>query len=429
MQVKEKKLLYIEDDHMFQLNEELHNGCKLNLFVGFGAPKFVDYQKDLIQDFVAEMVEKIGDEESYDIDVIKSHFEVALQGLNVKLKSFADKVRDIDFFPLKGFVQLIMDNVLMTSMIGDVSVMIFRNKKLYYSLNNSLNAKGKIDLFSDFVEGDIQSHDEVVYVGTKIADVLDAHDFNEMEQALATETGHLSHFLKDILHTRIDTSAFGFIFHYALSGGVAKATPVAKERAVDEDSFFYKIKTQFLQNKYQVTVAILSIFIVFMLINLLAQVLRSNKDTIVTSQGVTIDVTIDDIKKDIALFQTLDPTGDEKAMKYHDLLEKLNILETKGKWMDDVSQLKKLLQSEYYKGFNISYISSLNKFDDPTNGKKSAILTFNDSEKSSLGTPQSISMWKNMLIAGSKAALIGAMDDNLRGVLVDYTLPDGESVK
>ena len=140
-------------------------------------------------------------------------------------------------------------------------------------------------------------------------------------------------------------------------------------------------------------------------------------------------MTIDDIKKDIALFQTLDPTGEEKAMKYHDLLEKLTILESKGKWMEDIAQLKKLLQSEYYKGFNISYISSLSKFDDPAAGKKSSILTFNDSEKSSLGDIQSISMNKNMLIAGTKSALVGAMDDNLRGVVVDYTFPDGETLK
>jgi hypothetical protein len=37
-------------------------------------------------------------------------------------------------------------------MIGDVSVMIFRDEKLYYSLTNSVNEKGKIDIFSDFVE-------------------------------------------------------------------------------------------------------------------------------------------------------------------------------------------------------------------------------------------------------------------------------------
>jgi virulence-associated protein VapD len=61
----------------------------------------VDYQKDLMQDFIAEVMEKVGEDEEYDMDVIKAHFEVALQNLNTKLKAFADKVRDVDFFEIK----------------------------------------------------------------------------------------------------------------------------------------------------------------------------------------------------------------------------------------------------------------------------------------------------------------------------------------
>lgn len=109
------------------------------------------------------------------------------------------------------------DGVLMASMIGEVSVMIFRDHKLYYSLNNSTQIKGKIDLFSDFVEGDIESHDEIVYVGTSISDVLDTHDFQEMEHVLASETGHLANFIQDVLHTRIDRKDFLFIYHYIIT--------------------------------------------------------------------------------------------------------------------------------------------------------------------------------------------------------------------
>jgi hypothetical protein len=192
---------------------------------------------------------------------------------------------------------------------------------------------------------------------------------------------------------------------------------------------FYKIKSQFLKNKYQVTVAILGIFILFMLINLLSQVLKSNTNTIVTSNGVTVDVTIDSIKKELLSFQGMDPTGEEKAMKYHDILEKLNVLESQGKWMEDVAQLKKVLQSEYYKGFNISYISSLTKFDDPANGRKSTILTLNASEKSSLGALKGIYMSRNMIIAGTTSALVGVVDDNLRGNVVEYNFPDSETMK
>jgi hypothetical protein len=296
----------------------------------------------------------------------------------------------------------------MSSMIGDVSVMIFRNDKLYYSLSNTTNMKGKIDLFSDFVEGDVENTDELIYVGTKISDVLDTNDFKDMEQALKSESMHLANFLQDVLHARIDKKAFGFIFHYAVTGASSKKTAehTAIMRPVDTDSLRYKVKSKFLKNKYQVTVAILGAFILFMLINLLSQVLKSNTDTVVTSDGVTVDLTIDDIKKDLLVFQSMDPTSEEKSMKYKDLTEKLNVLETRGRRLEDVASLKKVLQSEYYKGFNISYISSLSKFDDLSLGKKSRILTLNDSEKTQMGTIIGISMWSNMIIQGTSSALV-----------------------
>lgn len=96
----------------------------------------------------------------------------------------------------------------MLSMIGDVSVMIFRDEKLYYSLTNSLNDKGKIDLFSDFVEGDLESHDQLLYVGTKISDVFDNSDFKEMASVLRSEDTHLINFFQELLNARLDKKLF-----------------------------------------------------------------------------------------------------------------------------------------------------------------------------------------------------------------------------
>jgi len=63
------------------------------------------------------------------------------------------------------------------------------------------------------------------------------------------------------------------------------------------------LKAKIFKDKYQVTVIILSVFIVFMLVNLLSQFIRSSGDKITTSDGVSINVTLEDIKKDIFLFQ------------------------------------------------------------------------------------------------------------------------------
>ncbi len=412
---------------MFNFVEEVENGIKIKMFVGFESDKFLDFQKDLLQDFVAELKDKVTDE-NYDIDAIKTNFEIALQNLNIKLKSFADKVRDVDYFGIKGYIQLVIDNVLMLSMIGDVSVMIFRDERLYYSLSNSLNDKGKIDLFSDFVEGDVEGHDQILYVGTKISDVFDTNDFKEMESVLKAEDTHLINFFQELLNARLDKKTFGFVFHYLITGASIKTHEEAAIR-ISENSLFGRIKKTLLKNKYQATVAILGVFILFMVINLLSQVLKSNADTFVTTDGVTVDLTIEDIKKDLFMFQGMDPTSEEKSIKYNEILSKLDVLESKGRWLEDVAQFRKLLQSEYYKGFNIHHITSLSKFDDTTLGKKTKILSFNPSEISQLGSIQSLYVWRNMIVAGSKSALVGALDDNMRWSLIDYNLPSSDTMK
>jgi len=427
MHLKEKKFLYLPEEHVFNFAEEVQNGIKIKMFVGFQSNKFLDFQKDLLQDFVAEFKDKISDE-NYDVDEVKNNFEIALQNLNVKLKAFADKVRDVDFFGIKGYIQLVMDNILMLSMIGDVSVMIFRDEKLYYSLTNSLNDKWKIDLFSDFVEGDVESNDQILYVGTKISDVFDHSDFKEMESVLKSEDTHLINFFQEILNARLDKKSFGFIFHYLITWAAVK-THEEYISKMSENSLFGKIKKTLLKNKYQATVAVLSVFILFMLINLLSQVLKSNTDTFVTSDGVTVDLTIEDIKKDLFTFQSMDPTSEEKSIKYNEILAKLDVLQSKGRWLEDVAQFRKLLQSEYYKGFNIVYVSSLTKFDDATLGKKTKILSFNTSETSQLGDIQWLYVWRNMIVEGSKSALVGALDDNMRGSLITYNLPSTDTMK
>lgn len=427
MHLKEKKFLYLPEEHVFNFIEELQNGIKIKMFVGFQSDKFLDFQKDLIQDLVAELKDKINDEQ-YDVEDVKNNFEIVLQNFNVKLKTFADKIRDVDYFGIKWYIQIVIDNILMLSMIGEVSIMIFRNEKLYYSLTNSVNEKEKIDLFSDFVEGDVENHDQLIYVGTKISDVFDTNDFKEMANVLKSEDTHLINFFQELLNARLDKKAFGFIFHYLITGAPVKAHEEYIMKT-NGNSLLGKLKKIIFKNKYQVTVAILSIFILFMLINLLSQVLKSNADTYVTSDGVTVDLTIEDIKKDLFMFQGMDPTSEEKSIKYNEILNKLDVLQSKGRWLEDVAQFRKVLQSEYYKGFNIIYVSNLSKFDDPTLGKKTKILTFNTSELAQLGTIQGLYVARNMIVAWTKSALIGALDDTMRGSLIDYNFPSNDTLK
>ena len=70
MHLKEKKFLYLAEEHVFNFAEEVQNGIKIKMFVWFESDKFLDFQKDLLQDFLAELKDKITTED-YDINDIK----------------------------------------------------------------------------------------------------------------------------------------------------------------------------------------------------------------------------------------------------------------------------------------------------------------------------------------------------------------------
>ncbi|MBU0625956.1 hypothetical protein KKG31_06375 [Patescibacteria group bacterium] len=100
MHLKDKKKVYREEEQMLNISQELANGIQLKAVILFEKNKFIDNQKDLIEEFVAELLDKLT-LENYDIEDIKSEFEILLQGLNTKLKSFADQFGEVDFFPIK----------------------------------------------------------------------------------------------------------------------------------------------------------------------------------------------------------------------------------------------------------------------------------------------------------------------------------------
>ncbi|MDR0370035.1 MAG: hypothetical protein LBH96_06140 [Candidatus Peribacteria bacterium] len=249
------------------------------------------------------------------------------------------------------------------------------------------------------------------------------------------------YFLEDILTTRVEKESIGFIVNYAV---VAPAITIRKKSKgkknavvlnttayledlgakIHNSDIIKKFKKQVLGNRYYLIALILGILIIFMIYSLASQrtTTESNENKFQTASGVYIDITIEDIQKEMMEFQSLDPTSDAKAIKYAEIAQKLDFLESKGKWLEDVQQLKDVLQTDYYKGFNIAYIKNLSQFDDNTNGRKTRILTFNTAETSRLGSLHSIQVPQNIMIGGDRGALIDAVSDASRGTLVEYNI-------
>ena len=121
MQLQEHKKVYVQDDEIFSFQDTLLDNISLKVFVQCSKEKFLQYQKDILEEFVADFTNTIKTSEELDVIDIREIFEQYLQVLNTKLKQFAEKVRDVEHFSLKWVIQLVMDDKLMSSMIGNVS--------------------------------------------------------------------------------------------------------------------------------------------------------------------------------------------------------------------------------------------------------------------------------------------------------------------
>ena len=336
MQLQEHKKIYVPDDEIFSFQDTLLDNISFKVFVQCSKEKFLQYQKDILEEFVANFTNIIKTSEELDVIDIRDIFEQNLQLLNTKLKEFAEKVRDIDHFSLKGIIQLIVDEKLMSSMIGNVSMIVLRDQKTAYSVPNSVDTRGKIDLFSDFIEWEIERDDQLLYVGLKFADVMDAHDLKEMENLLWQEEsseGILS-FLEELLTTRVEKSSIWFIISYFVQGPTI-STRASKKwwlklkwwikwvgmswlkwkwmkyiseiwEKVHNSERIQNMKRQISENKIYVVGFVLVILIFIFLYSLASQILNNTNHTnkFQTSAGTYIDINLEDLQNDIEEFKT-----------------------------------------------------------------------------------------------------------------------------
>lgn len=212
--------------------------------------------------------------------------------LNQDLQAFATKLHDLPPFDIRGYFQLVLDGQIKIWLIGNTSLLIFRDDKLYYSLMNTYSSDAVIDTFSEFVGGEMQTGDLYLYGGLRFTDVLDETDITEMEGLLA-EMGskQLVDALSEVLATRIEKSEIGFLASSRLGGVVVddlrispkkKLTHMAQAFAtkylqkvsgqVNLDGF--KVKTQnYLQmgNQHVFVAVVLGVIVLVMLYAVLSQ--------------------------------------------------------------------------------------------------------------------------------------------------------------
>lgn len=429
MHLSKKEQIYVDKEYVFSFERTMSNWVFIKSEIYFLTDKFVDYQKDLISDFLNDFVETLQESDLEILD-IKKNFEYALQDLNSKLNIFAEKIKHIEHFFIKGFVEIISDSNYMASLIGDVSVVIFRNGNVNYSLTNTVDKKSKIDLFSDFIEGDIETGDDILFFGTNIDNVFDEQDIEEISSVIKSHPQWLIEFLSDVLLTRISEQQLVSIISQHISLHNVKSSPSSQRKNsrstwlnFDTWKRLQNIGNTMIQYKYFTIFGVFLCVIFLLSYNLISNFINTDKNNvIVTTSGEVIDINIEDVKKNISAFQRLDASSNEKIVKYKEISDQLNLLQQKNKRPNDVVELKKILQSEYNKGFNIIYVNSVDQLTNknassPTDSK---IFSFNSQDLSALWDLHSLFFEKELFIAGQNGTIVRAVNNDIRGTLVEY---------
>lgn len=444
MQVLEHKKIYIPDEEVFSFQDTLLENISLKIFVVCSKEKYLQYQKDIFEEFVADFSNLIKVSEELDYEDIREIFGQHLQLLNTKLKSFAEKVRDVEHFQLKWIIQLILDDKLMSSMIGDVRMMIVRDQKTIYSVQNNIDTRLKIDICSDFIEGNLERDDQILYVWLRFSDVIDSHDLREMDNLLAQEESAdwILSFIEELLLTRVEKSTIWFIISYFIQGPSIKISKTPRKWGlklkgvkwksqqymnniwdkITNSEFIQGLKKKLLENKVYFIGLILVVLIFVFVYALISQILNNsrNNNKFQTGSGY-VEINLEDIQRDITEFKSLEPSSSLKTTKYNEIASQLEFLKSQWKWLEDVEDLQTQLKDNYYKGFNIYQIQSESDLDNIA-WRNTKILTFNSSDLDRMWNIHSISVPRNMMIAWDKWAMIDASSDTNRWHFQSYNL-------
>jgi hypothetical protein len=60
-----------------------------------------------------------------------------------------------------------------------------------------------------------------------------------------------------------------------------------------------------------------------------------------------LEISIEDIQKDISTFKRIDPSSEQKIKKYNEIVAQLDLLEKNNKWTVDVKKLRGILEKDY----------------------------------------------------------------------------------
>ena len=380
--------------------------CKVMLW----NKQFVENQKDIFQEVLGDLVEFLQSEDIY-IDEIRTAFEEKLQVLNTKLQAFAEKMQDENHYDLSGVMHLIVKDQYISSLIGPSSLLIFRDENLVYSVWNEVSP-GKIDLFSDLIEWDLEEDDTVLIWWSDVNVFLDHDDLQKVSGLSESNDIGFVQQLLDILSVRIDQKKLWFYQDLKFSTW-KKITQKKLKKSFGKGFKFLENKAQIAWKYSSVLQYVLwGLFVLLLTYRALSWFIWDAKTVIKDENGdVLIDYGIEDIQQDIGIFKQMKANSNEKVKKYNEIIHRLDLLEENNLWVYDVTELRSILDQDYKDGFNIKLINTTEILGEP-------VYSFSQQEKNTMWDIRHVYYRNWFHVSGEDGVLIWAINESVRWSLV-----------
>jgi len=406
MKIYNKKELYIDHSEKwsFSYQKEFENWLILQSEIVFYHKEYAQYQENLIKEAIEEF-ESEAIHERFSVIKFKSFFELTLQELNSKLAVFAEKLRLYHKIEIRGFIEFYMDNYYVSSLIGEGSIVIFRNNELFYALHNDATTNKRIDLFAELIEWDLHNSDEILFFGNNISYFTDSEDFGYIGEINGTDERTLIQIIEDTLKERTELSHINLISLHIIH---LEKNTIGLSKNKNPSAYFENLSYWIKKRRYMMSIIWFGIIILSLIGLLLANFFNTNTGIKLTATDSQTEeyFSLAWIKKEIEEFKALDPSAPEKYNMFKNLENKILQLEKDNKLPLDIKQLKNMLISEYQQWFNIETIDELN---DRT-------INFNSTDLLDIGTPIAVFAGKQLSIAWTAWAMIWVSSNEIRWI-------------
>lgn len=415
MHISQDIRLFTDEDATIQIKRSFEqNDATLSSTIVIGSQMMTDFQKEIFEELLATISELLSDEH-FSFDEFRQQAESAFQQTNLQLQAFSEKTSSDQYWAISWTIECVIGREYLATMIGKAWIAIIREWKTQYIIANE-QEWDSIDQFSDMIEGEVHSGDVLISTWFPISHYIDQSDLSLIYQ-IAQESGQsLSEELIQTVGIRLEQDTMNFVNIISLDSDFTHTTAVVTRRF--EGPIQYVVtKLWWIQKAKSIAlygaIWLLAVTLLAWLINSFAD--STTSSFVSTTTGSPVPITIESIQKEIADFQNMPAASDQKAIVYEWIIEKLDTLDNNDKWTNDVADLRKILETQYYQWFNILLVNNDSFFKDP-------IYRFTQQEKNVMWEPQQVFFSESLMIAGEEWWLIGAINETLRWTLVSAAI-------